>query len=121
MGVFEQFPYTNMHDLNLDWILQKLKEFEKELAGLTPASEILKQYEKSADITNGRKLSPTGNFTGTLAGVAISLVLAKIDSNASALKYLADQFSDGQTGLVIDGAFFESDGIHKNYNGGMFP
>jgi hypothetical protein len=25
-GVFEQFPYTNFHDLNLDWILTKLKE-----------------------------------------------------------------------------------------------
>jgi hypothetical protein len=26
MGVFEQFPYTNYHDLNLDWILQKIKD-----------------------------------------------------------------------------------------------
>lgn len=28
MGVFEQFPYTNFHDLNLDWIVSKIKEFE---------------------------------------------------------------------------------------------
>ena len=26
MGLFEQFPYTNYHDLNLDWIIQKVKE-----------------------------------------------------------------------------------------------
>lgn len=26
MGLFEQFPYTNFHDLNLDWIIQKIKE-----------------------------------------------------------------------------------------------
>ena len=27
MGLFgENFPYTNFHDLNLDWILQKMKE-----------------------------------------------------------------------------------------------
>ena len=26
MGMFEQFPYTNYHDLNLDWIIQKIKE-----------------------------------------------------------------------------------------------
>lgn len=26
MGMFEQFPYTNYHDLNLDWIIQKVKE-----------------------------------------------------------------------------------------------
>lgn len=120
MGVFEQFPYTNFHDLNLDWILQKIKELQTELEALTPASVILKEYEKSANITNARKLSALGNFTGTLNGVAISTMLNKINSNADALKYLSDQFSDGQTGLVIDGAFFEDDGIHKNYNGGVF-
>lgn len=26
MGLFEHFPYTNFHDLNLDWILKKIKE-----------------------------------------------------------------------------------------------
>ena len=26
---FEQFPYTNLHDLNLDWLLKKLEELEK--------------------------------------------------------------------------------------------
>lgn len=25
MGVFEQFPYSNFHDLNLDWILNEIK------------------------------------------------------------------------------------------------
>lgn len=28
MGVFEQFPYTNLHELNIDWILSKMKELE---------------------------------------------------------------------------------------------
>jgi hypothetical protein len=26
MGVFEQFPYSNFHDLNLDWILKTVKD-----------------------------------------------------------------------------------------------
>lgn len=26
MGLFEHFPYTNFHDLNLDWIIKTLKE-----------------------------------------------------------------------------------------------
>lgn len=26
MGLFEQFPYTNFHDLNLDWIIQEIKK-----------------------------------------------------------------------------------------------
>lgn len=28
MGVFENLPYTNFHELNLDWIIEKLKEIE---------------------------------------------------------------------------------------------
>lgn len=26
MGIFRQFPYTNFHEMNLDWILSKVKE-----------------------------------------------------------------------------------------------
>lgn len=26
MGLFEQFPYTNFHELNLDWLLERMKE-----------------------------------------------------------------------------------------------
>ena len=28
MGVFEHFPYTNFHELNLDWILRKIRRFQ---------------------------------------------------------------------------------------------
>lgn len=57
MGVFEQFPYTNFHDLNLDWILKKLKDFEKDLTDFVAQNAIKyanpidwnieKQYEKN--------------------------------------------------------------------------
>lgn len=31
MGLFEQFPYTNFHGLNLKWILDRMVEFETRL------------------------------------------------------------------------------------------
>lgn len=34
MGVFEHFPYTNFHDLNLDWILARVKEVLAEAESL---------------------------------------------------------------------------------------
>ena len=29
MGLFNQFPFTNFHEMNLDWLLQKMSEIEK--------------------------------------------------------------------------------------------
>ncbi len=121
MSVFEQFPYTNFHDLNLDWVLKTMRG---QVAIVEELKEVIdtfpRIYETSADITNRRKLSTTGNFTGAVRGRDSLLMLAQIDSNADNLRYLSNQFSDGQAGLVIDGAFFESDGINRNYNGGLF-
>ena len=31
MGIFAKYPYTNFNDLNLDWIIQRLREVENEL------------------------------------------------------------------------------------------
>ena len=31
MPVFENFPYTNFHELNLDWLLNKVKELEEKI------------------------------------------------------------------------------------------
>ncbi len=31
MGLFEQFPYTNFHDLNLDWIIKALKDLDEKV------------------------------------------------------------------------------------------
>ena len=31
MGVFNNFPYTNIHELNLDWIIKKVKELDSKV------------------------------------------------------------------------------------------
>lgn len=30
MGIFRQFPYSNFHDMNMNWLLQKMKELSAE-------------------------------------------------------------------------------------------
>ena len=38
MGLFDRFPWVNTHDLNLDWIIQKMKEWGIESAGNVAAA-----------------------------------------------------------------------------------
>lgn len=80
MGVFEQFPYANMHEMNLDWLLKKMKELDQAMETFK-ATESLKfadpiiwdittQYEKSTIV-----LDPTGNAYLSLQAVPAGVQL----------------------------------------------
>ena len=66
MGLFENFPYANFHELNLDWILHELKELETEITNFVAINsvkyanpitwDITRQYE-----TNTVVLDSSGN------------------------------------------------------------
>lgn len=43
------FPYTDFHDLNLDWILKQIKEFREELAEIEDYGERITQLEVDTD------------------------------------------------------------------------
>ena len=57
MGVFEHFPYTNFHDLNLDWIVQELEKLTTDVRDFISINaikyanpiqwDITTQYEKN--------------------------------------------------------------------------
>ncbi len=47
MGLFEQFPYANFHELNLDWILKKIKELDEKVDSIE--DRILKQANAYTD------------------------------------------------------------------------
>lgn len=47
MGLFEHFPYTNFHDLNLDWILRTVKELYNKVSEQSDwIEEHQKEYEE---------------------------------------------------------------------------
>lgn len=66
MGLFEQFPYANFHEMNLDWILHELKNLETQISNFVAINtvkyanpiiwNITKQYE-----TNTVVLDTSGN------------------------------------------------------------
>lgn len=102
----------------LCYVLDKIQEIIDFVNGF---QDKLDAKEDSVNITNLRRLSPTGDFTGTLCGKKSACQIPdEIDNNRQQIQYIASQFSDGQTGFVIDGGFFEETGIKANYNGGYF-
>ena len=97
-------------------------QFNKNMERIDDVESQLNAKEDSVNITGNRKLSETGDFTGTLANHSKSAlqVVQQIDNNRDQIIYLIGQFADGQTGQVIDGGFFEETGIKRNYDGGVF-
>ena len=75
--MFESFPNTNFHELNLDWILAQIKEFRTWFDNLNVEDEIKAQVDKyfnsvmiqaiydndSKTITLQKKLSGDGVHT----------------------------------------------------------
>lgn len=52
MGVFHGYPYTNFHDLNLDWILQQIGEFSEQLENFLSLATIKYANPLLWDITS---------------------------------------------------------------------
>lgn len=44
--MFESYPYTNFHELNLDWILKQIEEFRTWFDNLDVEDEIKKEVDK---------------------------------------------------------------------------
>ena len=51
MGLWEQFPYTNLHNLNLDWVINRLKEIE---AKITEVNEWYEEHKKDYQALKSR-------------------------------------------------------------------
>ena len=62
MGYFNNFPYTNFHELNLDWLLQQMKQLNTDFANFAAENvlhyadpldwDITKQYQSNTMVRN---------------------------------------------------------------------
>lgn len=90
MGLFEQFPYANFHELNLDWILKKIKELDEKVDNIE--DRILKEANAYTD----QQIAIIRNEFNELEDEFIAF---KSDVNAQFAAYTAKQdraFADYQ-------------------------
>ena len=84
MGLFDHFPYTNVHELNLDWILSIMKVLEAEWEAFTAGNslqfadpmlhDISKTYAKNTIVLDG-----IGNAYVSLQAVPVGVGLQNGD------------------------------------------
>lgn len=82
MGLFEQFPYSNFHELNLDWILQKIKELDKKVDSIE--DRILKEANAYTD-------QQIAGLRRDFAELEADFTAFKSDINAQFAAYTAKQ------------------------------
>ena len=84
MGLFDHFPYTNVHELNLDWILSMMKALEAEWEAFTAGNslqfadpmlhDISKTYAKNTIVLDGN-----GNAYVSLQAIPVGVGLQNGD------------------------------------------
>lgn len=82
MGLFEQFPYTNFHDLNLDWIIEQIKTTKSAVENLTSAlNSLTANIDNNIDNAVSTKLENMLT-SGELADITASLVTPTVTGMA---------------------------------------
>lgn len=98
MGVFEHFPYVNYHELNLSWILRKLKELEDvigtQIVDLVARAGVAENAQAIADLT---ETVETVETTATSAGAAASAAQASANAAQTTANSAASAASAAQT------------------------
>lgn len=53
---FNMFPYTDLSDVNLDWLLRKVKELEKKIAGPGDLEKIEKEFDALISLLDAKEI-----------------------------------------------------------------
>jgi len=106
-GVFEQFPYTNFHDLNLDWILQKMKEAISQVdinnAKVELLSDKCDEFQEELNVVNSAITAINNELekveNGEYVQLYLNSIISWIDNNlqqlvANIVKYVAFEIDD---------------------------
>ena len=92
MGLFEHWPYTNFHDLNLNWIISKIKDID---AGITRAEEAGETAASSAETAYGaaERASRAAESAASASEAAIAAA-APLSHAASLVNVLGAQMNE---------------------------
>lgn len=86
MGLFDQFPYTNFHELNLDWLIQNMKQLNNVYDGLK------KEIQETIDFVNNFEQHADQIIDERIV-VAMSLYQQRLIQIENLVKQLQDELN----------------------------
>ena len=115
MGLFNRFPYTNFHELNLDWIIEKVKEMNaqavkvsseannKSTESLAKSLQALTTSENALNTANGIDEKATRALNNSTSAVNTANTANRSSSQAlsqskSALNIAKEKYGGSFTG-----------------------
>ena len=111
MALFENFPYTNLHELNLDWIISVIKDFQEKYPDVI--SEINNKLNKAINGNGAAGDILTSNGDGTVSWTSSQDLDPELIANA-VFEWL-DEHPEATT-TVEDGSITEIKLAQELYN-----
>lgn len=105
MGLFNQFPYTNFHELNLDWVVSTVKELSEQYVQLNNNFDGLKvyidEYFQNLDLSEDvrqelQKITAAGEFDAIVEEAAQRIIPGYMDE----YKQEVDAQITGQNNII---------------------
>lgn len=123
MGLYEQFPYTNFQNLNLDWVIKILKDAENVVNDKIPGIETAISELKKSDQDINKRIDDVIKKIDTLVNddtilklvidaidKAIKMVFFGLTDDGYFCAYIPQSWSDIQFGTIMD---FDSENFGK--------
>lgn len=101
MSLFENFPYTNFHELNLDWIIKRIKELQDvkvESVNGKQGTVVLTGEDIPVDSNTGTKINTAIDALATLVGTFDTRITNKAEKRPTKVVTYGDSIMYGLLG-----------------------
>lgn len=125
MGLFDQFPYTNFHEMNQDWLLQVCKQLAEDMATVqtewTDTKDYIDNYFKNLDIDDEIKDAILYQVEQMATDGTLDEIVSRVVSRELP-EYSAPVFVSGTSGMTDNKKVYvnTSNGHIYAYNGTAF-
>lgn len=101
MGLFEQFPFTNFHEMNLDWLLGKVKQNTNDIAAIPDMIDSKIAEQKPIIIANASRFIDVTVPPEGFAACKCDGITDDTEAFRALLNYVQNR--EGGGGLIVPG------------------